>query len=121
MNKAVDLRKDIQKQKIKMARDYVRHLTEKIEDVAAYLIGSTARGDFNIWSDIDVIIISDRLPANPLERSKLLYSCVEGEIEPKGYTVAEFKDLLRRCNPLAEEVMKVGIPLSLKDIRSSIG
>jgi predicted nucleotidyltransferase len=27
----------------------------------AYLIGSYARGDFNLWSDIDILLVSDDL------------------------------------------------------------
>lgn len=31
--------------------------------------GSVARGDFNLWSDVDVLVVSDALPAHPLARS----------------------------------------------------
>ena len=35
----------------------------------AILIGSYARGDFNLWSDIDILIIGD-FQGNPLQRLK---------------------------------------------------
>lgn len=35
--------------------------------VSAILIGSYARGDFNKWSDVDVLLIAE-FAGNPLER-----------------------------------------------------
>lgn len=36
------------------------------------LIGSYARGDFNLWSDVDILLISESLSGNPIERLKAL-------------------------------------------------
>jgi hypothetical protein len=75
------------------------------------LYGSFDRGDFNLGSDIDVLIVSDSLPTHPLARSELLYRFVRGGIEPKGYTAAEFARMLRSNNPIALEAREHGITL----------
>ncbi|WP_373469194.1 nucleotidyltransferase domain-containing protein [Acidianus infernus] len=38
---------------------------------SAFLIGSYARGDFNVWSDVDILIIGDFKEENPLKRTFL--------------------------------------------------
>ncbi|MGI8900679.1 MAG: nucleotidyltransferase domain-containing protein [Nocardioides sp.] len=35
---------------------------------AVVVFGSVARGDFNVWSDIDVLVVADNLPARRLDR-----------------------------------------------------
>ena len=49
-------------QLIQLAADYVRHLSTKLPVLAAYVAGSAARGDFNVWSDVDVVIVAEGLP-----------------------------------------------------------
>ncbi|MBS7288260.1 MAG: nucleotidyltransferase domain-containing protein [Candidatus Freyarchaeota archaeon] len=34
------------------------------------LVGSYARGDFNLWSDIGILLTSSELKGNPLDRLK---------------------------------------------------
>ncbi|WP_238988815.1 nucleotidyltransferase domain-containing protein [Calorimonas adulescens] len=64
------------------------------------MIGSVARGNFNESSDIDVIIISDKIPKSYKNRGELLYEYVFDAIEPKGYTTDEFKFIYRKRNPI---------------------
>lgn len=45
---------------IEEVRRYVESLRARWGKVTAVLYGSYARGDFNLWSDIDVIVISER-------------------------------------------------------------
>ncbi|MGB9860562.1 MAG: nucleotidyltransferase domain-containing protein [Moorellaceae bacterium] len=87
------------------AKQYVINLHQILPLTEAYVIGSVARGDYNVHSDIDVVIISDYLPSDPLERSEFLYRFVTPCIEPKGFTVAEWQILSQRKNPLALEVL----------------
>lgn len=63
---------------------------------SAFVAGSVARGDFGEGSDTDVLIIAPWMPVGPLQRAELLYRTVSGGIEPKGYTPAEWCDLVRR-------------------------
>lgn len=111
MKKALEARKLQREEYITLARSYATDLQQELGPLSAVLIGSVARGDFNLGSDLDVLIISDNLPANPLKRSRLLYSMVKPMIEPKGYTKAEFNTLLYKKNPLVVAVAKEGIVL----------
>jgi predicted nucleotidyltransferase len=70
----------------------VQRFTSHIGALTAILYGSSARGDFKDWSDID-IIISDNLPLDPIER--LLYGYTKGLIEPRGFTIQEFRKILK--------------------------
>lgn len=97
---------------IYLARRYARRLAKRLGPLIAYLIGSYARGDFNEGSDIDILIVSDVLPVNPLRRMEVLYSCVLPGIEPRGYTHAEFARLLEKGDPAAREAVRVGVMVS---------
>ncbi|MCS6785162.1 MAG: nucleotidyltransferase domain-containing protein [Candidatus Caldarchaeum sp.] len=46
----------------------VRELEERLGPVSAAVVGSYARGDFNQWSDLDVLVVSPNFVGNPLER-----------------------------------------------------
>ncbi len=74
--------------------------------------GSYARGDFNAWSDIDVLVLtSDELPKSPIERLTKIERCLamHPEIEPIILTFNEYKKLVKKRNPIAEDVEKYGI------------
>ena len=77
--------------------------------LTAVLIGSYTRGDFNLWSDIDILLISDDFKGAPIERLKVL------DIPP-GYQVIplapkEYRKLLAKKNPLATEANESGAVL----------
>ncbi|MGB9660350.1 MAG: nucleotidyltransferase domain-containing protein [Nitrososphaerales archaeon] len=74
----------------------------------ATLIGSYARGDFNLWSDVDIVLIAD-FKGNPLERLKLIDAPYGFQIIP--LMKEEFLRLLERRNPIAVEVVQNGIIL----------
>ena len=72
------------------------------------MTGSYARGDFNLWSDVDIVLIAD-FSGNPIERLKLVD-------EPSGFQVItlreeEFLRLLQRRNPIAVEAAQSGVML----------
>lgn len=71
------------------------------------LVGSYARGDFNKWSDIDIVIISDEISGNPLERLRKIDIPVGYEVVI--WTLDEFRKMLRKKNPLAIETVENGI------------
>ena len=53
--------------------EFLRRLKEEIHDSEAYLFGSLARGDWLVDSDIDVIVVTDKLRhLKPWERSAKL-------------------------------------------------
>ena len=92
-----------------MARTYAEKLRGRLGRLTAIVYGSVSRGDFNLGSDVDVLIISEGLPHHPLERMEVLFSCHEPPLEPKGYTHTEFRHLLAKPNSAVAEVLKDGI------------
>jgi predicted nucleotidyltransferase len=102
---------------IEVTREFTQCVSVKLSDIIAILHGSYARGDFNEWSDIDVLIISKKpLPQNPLRRLDLIDECLTKtpRIEPVIVTLEEFKILLN--NPLILSALKEGV-LLIGDLR----
>jgi predicted nucleotidyltransferase len=81
--------------------EYSKIVSSKLGKFTGVLYGSMARGDNNLWSDIDFLVISDKLPENPLKRLEFLYSLTETPIEVKGYTRNEFIKMIEKRNPIA--------------------
>ena len=111
MRRALEERRRQQRSAQRVASEYVRRVREQLGPLTGVLYGSFARGDFNLGSDIDVLIVCDSLPINPLARSELLYRFVRGGIEPKGYTTAEFARMLASNNATAVDACEHGITL----------
>ena len=97
---------------IQLARDYVKRLSARLPIVAAAVAGSVARGDFNVWSDVDVVVIAEGLPARALDRSTVLLADAPPRIQPIGYSRGEFEREWRRGNPLVREATEHGIVLT---------
>ena len=88
--------------------DYSKTVSSKLGKFTGILYGSMARGDYNVWSDIDFLVISDKLPENPLKRLEFLYSLTDTPIEVKGYTKDEFLRMIEKRNPLALDALVEG-------------
>ncbi|RLG90819.1 MAG: nucleotidyltransferase domain-containing protein [Candidatus Hecatellales archaeon] len=99
-------RKRIREKIIKEASSWTAKLPFK---ATAMLIGSYARGDFNLWSDIDILLISEEFKGNPVERLKALDIPPGFQVIP--LTLKEFKKLLTKRNQLAIEATKHGVIL----------
>lgn len=89
---------------VKEAKEWARSLSYRSTVI---LIGSYARGDFNKWSDIDIIVISNEITGSPLERLRKVNSPVGYEVIV--WTTNEFKLMIERRNPLALEAIENGI------------
>src|SRR5659263_83424 len=87
---------------------YSKIVSSKLGKFTGVLYGSMARGDNNLWSDIDFLVISDKLPQNPLKRLEFLYSLTETSIEVKGYTKNEFLKMIEKRNPIALDSLVEG-------------
>jgi len=96
---------------IDLARDYVQRLSARLEVEAAVVAGSVARGDFNVWSDVDVVVITEGLPARAPDRAGLLLADAPPRVQPVGFSRGEFVAALRRRNPLAHEAVERGVVL----------
>lgn len=104
-------RRDERSRLIALARQYVAGLPDDVTIVAAAVVGSVARGDFNVWSDIDVVVVAEDLPASMLERQALLLRGVTPGIQPVGFEPAEFRAALAKHSRLACEVLEAGVLL----------
>lgn len=94
-----------------LARDYVERLAARHPVLAAAVVGSVARGDFNVWSDVDVVVVVQHLPERAPDRAMLLVEGAPGGVQAVGYTPDELAAALRRHNPLAEETVTTGVVL----------
>ncbi|MEM3815814.1 MAG: nucleotidyltransferase domain-containing protein [Candidatus Bathyarchaeia archaeon] len=99
-------RRRLRERRIEEAREWASKIPLR---VTAILIGSYARGDFNLWSDIDILLISEDFVGNPLDRLRSIDA-------PPGYqiialTPKEFKTLIERREMMVIEAMEYGIVL----------
>ncbi len=95
-----------------LARQFIERASRRMSIVAAAVVGSVARGDFNVWSDIDVIVIVDALPEGALERQTLLIGYVLPGVQPVAWTPAEFHAAVAKGNRLAREALDSGVVLA---------
>ncbi|HEX3394960.1 MAG TPA: nucleotidyltransferase domain-containing protein [Acidimicrobiales bacterium] len=105
----VQRRRSEQAGAFQVALGYATALGAEIPLAAAVVFGSYARGDFNTWSDIDVLVISDALPVDARDRADLLWRHQPARISAVGWTVGEHRDRRRRRDPIAVEADAVGV------------
>lgn len=94
-----------------LARTYVGSLDPRLEVRAAVVVGSVARGDFHVASDVDVVVVADGLPEDPAERWRRVVS-LRGVIEPIAWTPDEWRQERRRRNPLVVDALDHGVWLA---------
>lgn len=105
----VERRRREQVEAFDVARRYADAVAADVPIVAVVVFGSYARGDFNTWSDVDVLVISDRLPEDAKTRLDLLWGHVTGSVSPVGWTIAELAARRRRRDPIAVEADSAGV------------
>lgn len=93
---------------------FCKNVLEKLSPRSIILYGSMATRRFGAGSDIDIIVISEHLPENFLDRLNLLFKLnpTTVPIEPLGYKPNEFLKMIRRRHPTALYAVSEGIPLS---------
>lgn len=108
MYKLLEARRREQQERLEIARAYVDRLGHVLGRASALVYGSVVRGDFHRGSDIDILVISDALPEDVLERLKVLYSVATGPEEPKGCRLAEFERMRARRHPTIVAALEAG-------------
>jgi hypothetical protein len=95
-------------------REYLLRLP--LEQVRGIVFGSVARRAFSIGSDTDLLVISDALPVAIRERIDLLGDHRErlGEIDPVGWTEAEWVRRLASGDPFARLLAREGMEVSVR-------
>lgn len=84
----------------------------KLGEVVVVVYSSYARGDFNEWSDVDVLVVAkSSLPVNPLKRLNLVAEFLAEipGVECVLLTPLEFKILVRKRNSMALSVLREGV------------
>ncbi len=100
-------RLDEQAHLLELARQYERGLD--LPGLQAVVVfGSVARGDFNLGSDVDVLVVADDLPGRLPDRQELLSFPVP-RVQALGWTSDEMATQLRRQDPIAVEAYQTGV------------
>ena len=73
------------------------------------LFGSRARGDHHEDSDIDVLVVADRLPRDPREAYEVLADPEEPLLHPVGIPTDAFLEALREARPFILEALEDGV------------
>jgi len=102
----IENRKKLREKVIREAKRWAQSL--KIP-CTVILIGSYARGDFNLWSDIDIIVISKEFKGRPIERLDMIDISPGYEVIP--ITPSELTTMFRKREPMVLEMKKFGIIL----------
>ena len=94
------------------AVEFAKCVKGKLGRVTVILYGSYARGDFNEWSDIDVLVIAEQLPENPVERLSLIEDCMArvAGVEPLLLT-PDMVQRMRGKNLAVREAFEKGVVL----------
>lgn len=94
---------------------FAKRVKEKINPEKILLWGSYARGEANEYSDVDIIVISEKFAKISKEkRFDILYNLTRG-LQPDFHVYGFTKDELDKTSPLTtlSEVKKYGILLSV--------
>lgn len=93
---------------LKRLKEYADKIISKGAKVVV-LIGSLTRGNYTAFSDADVIIVSDNVPENPMERLKdFLDPTLPIDLEPRVYTSKELFKMAREKRKIIGELIKYG-------------
>lgn len=107
----VEERKIMRKAAIESAAEAVGLIEKILGPVSAVVIGSYARGDFNQWSDVDLLVISPKFTQNPLSRFEQLIEVLNKypSLEIIPLTPREFERQRKLKTPMAEEATLKGV------------
>ncbi len=106
----IERRRREREERLRRARIFAESILDLVRPASVIVIGSTARGDFNAWSDIDVLVVSPSLPKNPLERYDLLRPHLLPGIEPIPLRPEDVERLVEKGAPVIDDVVG-GVPL----------
>jgi uncharacterized protein len=97
---------------VDVARTWVRHLGRRLPLERAVVFGSVARGDFNRWSDVDLLLVSPEFQGPPLRRLEQLGDR-PARVQPVCWTPDEWRAARDRGNPIAVEADAAGIEIEV--------
>jgi predicted nucleotidyltransferase len=113
VERVIEERRVERERALNTARRFIECVEGRVKLALALVYGSYARGDFNEWSDIDVLlVVEDNLPRNPLKRLELMEDCLlqAPGVEPLILSTSELEKLLEK-NQLIKKIIEEGITL----------
>ena len=105
----IDRRRAQQRARIEAVATWAGCLAAEREVSAVVVFGSTVRGDFNKWSDVDVLVVAEELPDEWRTRTEVLAADAPLGLQQVGWTPAELAERRRRGDPIARECDAVGV------------
>jgi len=83
---------------IEEARRVAEELRRRLGRATVLLYGSYARGDFNVWSDVDLLVVSEAFEGvSPLERLDAVIRVLPPRFEAVCLSLREARAQLRRA------------------------
>ncbi len=107
-DKVLARRREERRQLIARAEELAGAMNVGLGVMAVVVYGSVARGDFNVWSDVDVLVVARNLPERPLDRVAAL-GTRPPLVHPLAWTPEEYRDQLARGNAAAREAHERGL------------
>lgn len=101
---AVHRRRKEREELLAWARSYADGLPDDLAVVGAAVVGSVARGDFNLWSDVDVLVVAIEVP-DRLEAA----APWPAWLQPVVWKPDEWHHRLSRDDPMAAEAVHAGV------------
>jgi hypothetical protein len=101
-------RREARDRLVARARTFAAALGADPRTRAVVVFGSVARGDFNLWSDVDVLVVADGVTARALDRLDALPPWPPG-VQPLVWSVDEWRTHLAGGNPIAVEAVRRGL------------
>nr|WP_275691874.1 nucleotidyltransferase domain-containing protein [Metallosphaera sedula] len=92
MERILEERRKQREEVLNQVREFTEELRRDLGKVTVVLYGSYARGDFNLWSDVDVLLVSERFDGIRFLDRYELFKAREG-FEVKPYTPQEFSKM----------------------------
>lgn len=108
---ALSRRREERRRLLELGKRLADRLPATLDVQCVVVVGSVARGDFNVWSDVDVLVVAASLPDRPQDRLSALGAAAPTGVSPIGWTPAELRRELARGNPLAREAVTDGVVL----------
>jgi predicted nucleotidyltransferase len=100
-------RKTERRELLERARAFVASMPRELGVVGAVVFGSVARGDFNRWSDVDLLVLLETAPDDPIRRAAALGDR-PARVQPIVWTITEAREQVVRRNPIALEAVERG-------------
>lgn len=99
-------------QLIERARRYATSLDPSLGVRAVVVFGSVARGDFNLWSDLDILVLAENLPEDPFERHQLVLRSATEPVSVLAWSPADWAAKLSHHDPIAVEATEIGVTVA---------